>query len=678
LLDGQKKIILLSETMFSYRLKTAFFLWIWPLAAAAQTDSAGMDELVISGTLKPVKRSESPVPVETLTRSFLRANPGPNIFESLQMVNGLQPQVNCNVCSAGDIHINGMEGPYTLVTIDGMPLMSSLGTVYGLMGIPNSLLQRVEVIRGAASALYGSEAMAGVINLITREPGNKTRWTADYSLSSDAEHSLDLGAGYRIGKLRMLSSLHGFSMSRPFDRNGDGFADIPVQQRYSFFQKMSLPLADGRKASFAFRRFGEYRWGGQMQWEEQFAGTDSVYGERIRTGRTELLGAIELGVLGRPRWQFSFIDHRQGSVYGLLPFNARQSIFFSQLLWDGKFRGWQWLAGLPFRFTRYDDNTPVTARVQHMPLPGAFVQVEKEWKQSWRTNLSLRSDFDRVHGWVWSPRLAIQFKPAGTPHNLRFNIGSGYRVVNVFTEDHAALTGSRRVVFREALNPEQSWSGLISYARTFTGRRAFFRWESSAFYTRFGNKIVADYFTNADQVIYGNLDGYAVSRGLSMDIERQHRSGQRISLGITLLDVSLTEADSTGAMRSEQQVHTPPFSASLQVHQPLNRNWSLDLNGRLFSPMRLPIVPNDYRPEYSPWHGLVNLQFIRKSKDGMELYFGVRNLLNFTPRDPLLRPFDPFDKETGLNNPNGYTFDASYNYASMQGRRVFVGYRMQF
>ncbi len=664
--------------MFSYRLKTSFLILFLPAMAAAQTDSAGMDELVISGTLKPVKRSESPVPVETLTRSFLRANPGPNIFESLQMVNGLQPQVNCNVCSAGDIHINGMEGPYTLVTIDGMPLMSSLGTVYGLMGIPNSLLQRVEVIRGAASALYGSEAMAGVINLITREPGNKTRWTADYSLSSDAEHSLDLGAGYRIGKLRMLSSLHGFSMSRPFDRNGDGFADIPVQQRYSFFQKMSLPLADGRKASFAFRRFGEYRWGGQMQWEEQFAGTDSVYGERIRTGRTELLGAIELGVLGRPRWQFSFIDHRQGSVYGLLPFNARQSIFFSQFLWDGTFRGWQWLAGLPFRFTRYDDNTPVTAQVQRMPLPGAFVQLEKEWNRSWRSNFSLRSDYDAVHGWVWSPRLALQYKPSGSPHNLRFNIGSGYRVVNVFTEDHAALSGSRRVVFREALDPERSWSGLLSYVRTFTGRRAFFRWESSMFYTRFGNKIVADYFTHPDQVMYENLDGFALSRGLSMDFERQHRSGQRINLGITLLDVSLTEADSTGTMRIEQQVHTPPFSASLQFHQPLNRHWSLDVNGRLFSPMRLPIVPNDFRPEYSPWHGLLNLQFIRKSRSGTEFYAGIRNLLNFTPRDPLLRPFDPFDKETGLNNPNGYTFDASYNYASMQGRRVFVGVRRQF
>jgi len=662
--------------MFSWELKIGLLLCLLPATAWSQSDSGQLSELVISGTLRAVKRSESPVPVETLTRSFLRANPSPNIFESLQMVNGLQPQVNCNVCSAGDIHINGMEGPYTLVTIDGMPLMSSLGTVYGLMGIPNSMLQRVEVIRGAASALYGSEAMAGVINLITREPGNKTRWTADYSVTSHAELGLDLGAAYRIGKLRVLSSVNGFSMSRPFDHNGDGFADIPVQQRYSLFQKISLPGSSWGKATFAIRRFGEYRWGGQMHWEEQFAGTDSVYGERVCTGRTEVLGSVDFTNPGKLRWQFSYIDHKQQSVYGLMSFDARQRIFFSQLLWNIEHRGWQWLAGLPFRYTHYDDNTPVTAQAQSIPLPGVFVQLEKVWNHQIRSNLSLRCDYDRVHGLIWSPRLALQFKPG--KHNLRFNLGSGYRVVNVFTEDHAALTGSRRVVFREALNPERSWSTLLSHNRTLGFRRSFLILESSLFYTRFRNKIVADYFSHPDQVIYTNLNGFAISRGCSVNLEHRHRSGQRLSLGVTLLDVGLSEADSLGVLRREQQVHTPPFSGSLQFHQPLNDFWSADINGRLFSPMRLPVVPNDFRPEYSPWHGLINLQLIRNGKHGIEWYFGVRNLLNFMPQDPLLRPFDPFDKEIGLNNPNGYTFDASYNYASMQGRRIFLGLRRQF
>jgi outer membrane receptor for ferrienterochelin and colicins len=72
----------------------------------------------------------------------------------------------------------------------------------------------------------------------------------------------------------------------------------------------------------------------------------------------------------------------------------------------------------------------------------------------------------------------------------------------------------------------------------------------------------------------------------------------------------------------------------------------------------------------------VNVQATKKTKRRIEIYTGIRNLFNFVPRNPLLRPFDPFDKQVQVNNPEGYTFDASYNYASLQGRRVFVGIRI--
>ncbi|NNK75213.1 MAG: TonB-dependent receptor plug domain-containing protein, partial [Maribacter sp.] len=102
-------------------------------------NSEQLEETVVTGTLKAVKRSESPVPVEVYSPTFLKKNPTASVFEALQNVNGVRPQINCNVCNTGDIHINGLEGPYTLVLIDGMPIVSGLGTVYGLSGIPNSL-----------------------------------------------------------------------------------------------------------------------------------------------------------------------------------------------------------------------------------------------------------------------------------------------------------------------------------------------------------------------------------------------------------------------------------------------------------------------------------------------------------------------------------------------------------
>lgn len=86
--------------------------------------------------------------MEVITPLLFRRNPEPNLIGSIGMVNGVRPQINCSVCNTGDIHINGMEGPYTMVLIDGMPIVSSLGTVYGSSGIPTSLIERVEVVKG--------------------------------------------------------------------------------------------------------------------------------------------------------------------------------------------------------------------------------------------------------------------------------------------------------------------------------------------------------------------------------------------------------------------------------------------------------------------------------------------------------------------------------------------------
>ena len=91
-----------------------------------------LNDVVVTGTLKAVRRTDSPVNVEVYTPSFFKKNPTPNIYEALQNVNGVRPQLNCNVCNTGDIHINGMEGPYTMILIDGMPIVSALSSVYGL------------------------------------------------------------------------------------------------------------------------------------------------------------------------------------------------------------------------------------------------------------------------------------------------------------------------------------------------------------------------------------------------------------------------------------------------------------------------------------------------------------------------------------------------------------------
>ncbi len=114
-------------------------------------NASSFNALVVKGTQKESTKLESAIPVEIYNPGYFKKNPTPNMFEALQIVNGVQPQVNCNLCSTGYIHINGMEGPYTMNLIDGMPIVSSLSTVYGLSGIPNSMIKRIEIVKGPTS-----------------------------------------------------------------------------------------------------------------------------------------------------------------------------------------------------------------------------------------------------------------------------------------------------------------------------------------------------------------------------------------------------------------------------------------------------------------------------------------------------------------------------------------------
>ncbi|MES2577271.1 MAG: TonB-dependent receptor plug domain-containing protein, partial [Bacteroidota bacterium] len=211
-----------------------------------------LNEVVVSGTLKAVKRLESAVPVEVYSPIFFKKNPTASIYEALQNVNGVRPQLNCGVCNTGDIHINGLEGPYTLVLIDGMPIVSSLSTVYGLSGIPNSLVERIEIVKGPASSLYGSEAVGGLINIITKNPTNAPLFSADVFSTSWLETNVDLGVKLNVGKkATALLGLNYFSYNQKIDNDNDNFTDVTLSDRISLFQKWTFNRKENRLFTIA-------------------------------------------------------------------------------------------------------------------------------------------------------------------------------------------------------------------------------------------------------------------------------------------------------------------------------------------------------------------------------------------------------------------------------------------
>lgn len=634
-----------------------------------------LNEVVVSGTLKPVKRLESAVPVEVYSSVFFKKNPTPSIYDALQNINGVRPQLNCGVCNTGDIHINGLEGPYTLVLIDGMPIVSSLSTVYGLSGIPNSLVERIEIVKGPASSLYGSEAVGGLINIITKNPTNAPVFSADYFTTTYFESNLDLGMKFNAGKkATSILGVSYFNYDQIIDKDKDNFTDVTLSERISVFNKWSFQRNNNRLFTIAARGMYEDRWGGDVRWEKKFRGGDEIYGESIYTKRGELIGSYQLPFEEKLMLSFSGNIHYQDSRYGTTSYIANQKIGFLQLTWDRKIGQNDFLAGIANRYTYYDDNTAATKDAESTWLPGIFIQDEITFSPKSQVLLGARYDYNSIHGSIFTPRFAYRFK-ANENSIFRLNAGTGFRVVNLFTEDHAALTGSRDVVIANNLKPEKSVNVNLNYIQKINfGNGTFIGIETTAFYTRFSNKIISDYETDPNKIIYDNIDGYALSQGISTNVDLNFPSGLKFILGATFLDNKNVQ-DGISERPFLTENFTATWSVSYKV-KPLKL--LIDYTGNVYSPMKLPLLgETDPRSPESPWYSIQNIQFTYSGWKDFEIYGGIKNLLNFTPMQN--NPFlisgadDPFDK-----NPDGLPFDTTYVYGQNQTIRGFFGLRYTF
>ena len=651
-----------------------------------------LNEVVVSGTLKPVKRLESPVPVEVYSTVFFKKNPTPSIYEALQNINGVRPQLNCGVCNTGDIHINGLEGPYTLVLIDGMPIVSSLSTVYGLSGIPNSLVERIEIVKGPASSLYGSEAIGGLINIITKNPINASLFSADYFTTSYLENNLDLGLKLKAGKnANAILGLNYFKYGNRVDYDKDNFTDVTLSDRISLFQKWNFERKNKRLFTIAARGVYEDRFGGDIRWERKNRGGDEIYGESIYTKRGELLGTYQLPTSEKIVFSFSGNIHFQDSRYGTTSYIANQKIAFGQFTWDKKIGKHDFLLGTTLRYNYYDDNTATTQsnnenKAEKTFLPGIFAQNEIAFSDKNKLLLGLRYDYNSIHGSIVTPRMAYKLK-INDNNIVRLNAGTGFRVVNLFTEDHAALTGSREVVIKNNLNPEQSMNVNLNYIKKlyFHGGTTVIA-ETSFFYTHFSNKIVNDYVSDPNKIIYDNIDGYAISRGITTNIDVNFVNGLKIISGASLLDNKNVRNG-----KSEIPFLTERFTATWSISYKIKPiHLTLDYTGNVYGSMKLPLLNElDPRSPNSPTYSIQNIQFTYSKLKNFDIYMGVKNLLDFVPKqnNPFLisRTEDPFDKNVQYDvngqvlatsqNPYGLTFDTTYIYAQNQRIRGFFGIR---
>jgi outer membrane receptor for ferrienterochelin and colicins len=650
----------------------------------------GLDEVVVTATMQETFVSASPVKVDVVTHRLLERTGSPRtVVEAISLINGVTETVSCGVCFTNSISLNGMPGPYTAILIDGMPMYGSLASVYGLNGIAASTIDRIEVIKGPASTLYGSEAVAGVINVITKDPKQAPRLTIDMMGTTHAELFPSISYAPRVGRWSGLISIDGVHIGEKEDRNSDGFNDMVNLDRWGLFSKWNLQRPDGRRLSLLGKYLYEDRRNGTMQFVEgrsyrQLRGNDSIYGESIYTHRGEVLATYDLPTAERIGIDMAASYHHQDSYYGNVGYSATQITGYLNARWMRTFGRHSLLAGISLRYDHYDDSTVGTPEVRNTFIPGIYIQDEWEIKAKLLTVLGgMRLDYHSAHGIIPAPRLSLKVMAAKWT-TLRLNMGTGFRVVNLFTEDHAFITGQREVVVSDELNPERSYNASLSITQVFNIGNSQGNLDVTGFGTWFADRIVPDY-SQQGKIIYANVNGYGLNYGASVNINHQFRFPLSYTIGANYQRATIAQVDAAGQTSTHDIEFAPIWGGVATVSYSVKK-WNLDLaytvnvTGQMALPAVYDLGPDgqplpDPRPTQSQPFATHNVQVSKRiTRFGLRVYAGIQNLGD---------EFQAWSPISGQNDPStapGFSphFDTAYAYGRLQGREFYVGLKWEW
>ena len=229
-------------------------------------DALGLEQVVVSATRNRIKKKDAPVIVTVLGPKLFSATQSISLADGLNYQPGVRLETNCQNCGFTQVRLNGLEGQYTQILVNSRPVFSALNGVYGLEQIPVSIIDKIEVVRSGGSALFGSNAIAGTINVITKEPINNT-WEVSTNLGLIAGSSIDrnvnVNASIVSEDLSSGVTVYGIYRNRDaYDANGDGFSEITSLHNNSLGAKAFIKPTNNSRLGYDFTGIREYRRGG--------------------------------------------------------------------------------------------------------------------------------------------------------------------------------------------------------------------------------------------------------------------------------------------------------------------------------------------------------------------------------------------------------------------------------
>ena len=654
-------------------------------------ETINTEQIVVTGNQGEYSRKNAPALINTISARQLDNIGATNLAEGLNLSSGLRVETTCQNCSFPQVRINGLDGMYSQIVIDSKPVVSSLAGVYALEQIPANMIERIEVIRGGGSSIFGGNAIAGVINVITREPRENSAAvsSAYYNLYGKAsEYTVNANVSLVGPEQKSALALFGNYRRRdPLDMDGDGFSELGKIKSNSFGLNGYVKSGETGKLSFEYKNIGEFRRGGNLfgmpphmsditeQTEHDINNAAVSYDQRLRDGKMRMSVYGALQHIFRDSYYGS---HSDENAYGKTTdvttlWGARFTNRLGRFLFSPAVLSY----GAEYKYNGLRDRMPLHGRQidQQVHLTSLF--LENTWNGN---HLSVtaggRLDKHSLIGKpVFAPRVNLMYKPSHKT-NLRVSYSSGYRAPEAFDEDlHVSIVGGEPmiIVLDPSLKAERSHSYSLS-GDFYLGEGD---WKANLladiFYTDIRHVFILQPIGqqgDAEVMQKRNGDGARVC-GVNLDMTLFYRSLLQIQLGFTGQKSQYTApyrwSDNPETAAVKKMFRSPNTYGFLSIMYTPTPFWNFSANLVYTGSMQVQhfagYIDAD-RIEKTPEFFDLGFKFSRDFRVAagvkMQIHVGAKNLLNSYQKD--------FDR--------GADRDSKYIYGPSLPRTFFAGLKL--
>jgi outer membrane receptor for ferrienterochelin and colicins len=660
----------------------------------------GLNQVVVTASRNGQKRTEAPMIVSVTNAEVLQKAQAISLSEGLSFQPGLRLENNCQNCGFTQVRMNGLDGAYSQILMDSRPVFSALNGVYGLDQIPANMIERIEVVRGGGSSLYGANAIAGTINIISKDPvTNSFEINSNYGLINGKvpDRALSMNATVVNEDQDLGIQLYALSRSRgAFDANNDGFTELTKIQNQTFGFKTFYKPQDRTKITLDFFNSNELRRGGEDRFDLQ--PFEALTTEQIRSkilGGGLTLETISANQKNRYSIYANVQNSKNDNFYG-----GRVDDEFGNIDLEESIKGFgntkvntfvtggqynlkqeSFLGGSGALVTGFEYKTE--KMVDEKPGFDAFVNqtlnifgfyAQQEWRvvPKFKIMAGFRADAHNAtkEDIIINPRLNLLYD---IKSNLqwRTSYAKGFRAPQVFSEDiHARIAAGEvaLVVLADGLVSETSHSFLTSLDWNKVGENSEAGFTFELFYTRLQNPFILEQLT---ETFWEKRNG-AGANVYGINLEGKYAPGQQWQFqgAVTLQQAMYDQAVQWSENFTNQNrnfFRAPNFYGNiLATYAPVKQfqnNLSLVYTGSM------------YTPHYA---GFIDEDTLKRTKDFMEVNwkssytFSLKNQVQLQVNAGVQNIFNSFQRDFDF----GVNRDASYIYGPSRPRTIFVGLKI--